>query len=364
MDELDRLLAETLRGADDRAPTDAGLLDTVHRRSRRYHRRRIATRLTAAAAVLAVGLPALSVLTTGPDPVGPPLDVVPPVTAPPVTPTPTPPPATTSARPERTTPAPSATGSTPPRGTVPATRAVTLTDGWSAPRFPYTLPAAAHRQTPVASMSDGDLVGFFETTDWHEADVTVTVSARRPTFPAGSAASEQEIRVRGQAGTLRTVDVRPAKQLTLYWRESSNRWIQLATDDTYTPAEVVALAESLSAASIAVLPPFELARSPADLVTDTVTRSRMTFRAPGSAPGTDGLSTVLRERRQLTGVNQRVNGDDAVLTRRDGRVTLAVDVTNWQATLEITVGNGLTISDADLLRYATGVRILDRSDPE
>ncbi|MER7167671.1 hypothetical protein ABT336_16580 [Micromonospora sp. NPDC000207] len=324
MDDLDRLLAETMHRAVDSAPSEAGLLHTVHDRAHRYRRRRIVTRLSAVALVVAVGVPAAAVIATRPDPA-----VVPP--------------------------------SSP--ATATADRRVTLVDGWTAPTFPYTLPAKDGMTAPIASVDGGKPIAFFEATELrHHADVTVTVSGSRPTFT--TSATEQPMRVRGKTGTFRTVDVSPAKQLTLYWRESSTRWIQLATDDTYTPEQVVSLADSLSPASIRVLPPFDLDRSPAGLVADSVTASRMTFRTPSSAPGRAGFRTVLREQRQLTGVNRKVNGDDAVLTRRADRVTLAVDVTYWEATLEVTVDDGLTISDSDLLRYAEGVTILNRSNPE
>ncbi|MFF5075559.1 hypothetical protein ACFY36_00785 [Actinoplanes sp. NPDC000266] len=86
----------------------------------------------------------------------------------------------------------------------------------------------------------------------------------------------------------------------------------------------------------------------------------MIFRSPGAGVA----STVLRIRQQLTGVNEKVNGQDAVLTRRAGQATLSVDLTAWNATLQVTVGGGGTMSDADLLRYAAGVHVLSRSDPE
>ena len=280
--------------------------------------------VSAAAAVLVAAIPFVTVLAARPDPAAPPAAPAP----------------------------PSASGS-------PA--AVQLTNGWSAPVFPYTMAATDGMTAPVASMTGGDVSAFFEATELREhADITVTVSARRPVFT--TSATETRRQVRGHAGTLRTVDVSPAKQLTLYWKESADRWIRLDTDDTYTPGEVVALAGSLTGASVPVLPPFDLSLSPAGLVTDTVTASRMTFRAAGA--NTAGFTTVLRQRRQLTGINRRISGYDAVLTRRSGEVTLAVDVADWDATLEVTVGEGLTISDADLVRYAAGVKILNRSDPE
>ncbi|SDT80917.1 hypothetical protein [Actinoplanes derwentensis] len=359
MDELDRLLAETMHDAAVHAPSDTGLLGTVHDRSRRYRRRRVATvAAVATAAVLVAAVPVVTVLAARPDPVAPPAAPVPAtsgstsvpsspeVTAPVVPPSPS---------------VPSSPSSSRRSSSGTATSQVKLTSGWTAPVFPYTLPATDGMSAPIGSADGGRLSAFFEATELREhSDVTVTVSSGEPSFTAE--ATETSIRVRGHAGTLRTVDVQPAKQLTLVWKESSSRWIRLDTDDTYTPSQVVALADSLTGASIPVQPPFDLARSPAGLVTDTVSASRMTFRASGTS--TAGFRTVLRKRQQLTGADRRVGGYDAVLTRRTGSVTLAVDVTDWDATLEVTVADGLTISDADLLSYAEGVRILNRSNPE
>ncbi|HWS38630.1 MAG TPA: hypothetical protein VN408_38580 [Actinoplanes sp.] len=316
MDDLDRLLSETMHGAAGHAPSGNGLLGTVHDRSRRYHRRRVATVAgVSVAVVLAAGIP---FLTAAPEPVLPPA---------------------------ASTPAPN----------------VTLVDGWAAPEFPYTLPLTGGMREPVVTAENGRLSAFFEATELRDhADVTVTVSTDEPAFT--TEATETEISVRGHAGTLRTVDVKPARQLTLVWRESSSRWIRLATDDTYTTSQVVAIADSLSSAALPVQPPFALSRSPAGLVTDTVSASRMTFRAPNTS--TAGFRTVLRERQPLAGTNIQVGGSGAVLNRSAGTVTLTVDVPSWNATLEVTVTGGLTISDTDLIAYAEGVRILNRSDPE
>ncbi|GLY05967.1 hypothetical protein [Actinoplanes sp. NBRC 101535] len=309
MDDLDRLLAESMHTAADRAPSESGLLGSVHDRSHRYHRRRVVTGWAAAAvAALAIGVP-FAVTNTD-------------------------------------TPAP-----------VPA--ADTLVAGWTAPVFPFTLPQTADRKTPVATMVDGDLIGFFETTDYDEADVTITVADSAPVFTGE--ATTRDMTVRGHKGTLRTVNTKPAKRLTLTWQESAGTWILLETDDTYKPKDVVALADAMTAASIAVQPPFRLDLTPAGLQTDTVTASRMTFR---TASGTTVLRTILRKRQTLTGVDQKVNGYDAALTRDAAGVTLAIDVTDWQATLEVTVDAAFPITDADLLRYATGVHLLNRSDPE
>jgi hypothetical protein len=296
MDELGRLLAETMRENAVDAPGDDGLLGSVHRRSTRYRRRRIAVALSAALAALVAGLPAVLVATRPPEPVAP---------------------------------------SDP------------LVAGWTAPVFPYTLPASAGLKAPVASMRDGDPTAFFEATeDRHHADTTVTVLSREP----GSTGSAEAVEVRGHQGTLSTVDVQPAKQLTLVWREAQGRWIRLATDDTYTPHQVVRLAESLIPAAVPVLPPFRLDLSPAGLATTTVTASRMVF-------GAGQVSVVLYQRRELGPINQTVGAYPASL--RDG--TLDIDVTDWNATLSIT-SDGL-LDDADLLRFAAGVHILNRSDP-
>ncbi|BEL06210.1 hypothetical protein Q0Z83_044010 [Actinoplanes sichuanensis] len=352
MDDLNRMLAESMHDAAGHAPSDAGLLDAVHGRSRRYRRRRLVTvtATAAAAVVVAAGIPVLVRLTGRPEPVLPPAASVPAGPVPPSGPI-------RSSAPSGTPPTPAS--SAPTSNGTSATGTVKLTSGWTAPVFPYTLPASDGLRAPVASVTGGNVSAFFEATeDEHHADVTITVSTLAPAFT--TAATETTEQVRGHVGTLRTVDVSPARQLTLYWQESPSRWIQLATDDTYTPEQVVALADAMTGSSIAVLPPFDLDLSPSGLRTDTVTASRMIFTAPGGGE----FRTVLRKRRQLTGVNQKVAGHDAVLTRRTGRVTLSVDVPDWNATLQITVGDGLTINDDDLLRYAAGVHVLNRSDPE
>ncbi|GAA2515182.1 hypothetical protein [Winogradskya humida] len=348
MDDLDRLLADSMRSAADHAPSDGGLLSSVHQKSRRHHRRRVATGLSTAAAVLALGVPFGVVLATRDRPVVAPTQA--PAPAAPA-PTATSPSASPSSSPRTSSRPPS---SPPP----PSSKAVRLVDGWTAPTFPYTLPATDGMSAPVASMRDGNPIAFFEATDLQDhADITITVSSRKPSFT--TSATESDKQVRGHTGTLRTVDVQPAKQLTLSWQESAGRWIQLATDDTYTPKQVVALADSLTAASIAVLPPFTLDLTPSGLAADTVTASRMTFR---NSSGT--IAVVLRKRQQLSNTTGKVGKYKARLTHDADGATLAVDVTDWDATLEITVSAGLTVSDAELTRFASGVHILNRSDPE
>lgn len=352
MDELDRLLAETMHSAAGRAPSDAELLSGVHGRARRYRSRRVATVLATVGAVVALGVPAAIALAVRPVTVAPPGAV-------PTTPAAAASPSVTES------PAPGS-GGTPAASsarTSPATPdPVRFVAGYSAPAFPYSLPATDGMKAPVASMDGGDLVAFFEATDIrHHSDTTVTVSSRRPTFT--TPATEVPRQVRGHLGTLRTVDVRPAKQLVLYWPETASRWITLATDDTYTPEQVTALAGALTPSSVTVLPPFTLDLSPAGLAADTVSRSTMSFRTPAAPPGTAAFRVVLHTPRPLTDPNRTVATYRAQLTRDATGATLDVDVTDWDATLRITVAAGLAVSDADLLRFAAGVHILNRSDP-
>jgi hypothetical protein len=286
--------------------------------------------LSAAAVVLAVGIPtAASLVTRLPAP-APPGGGIPIVSGP-------------------ASPLPSTT----------AANGVQLAAGYTAPVFPYTLPAVDGMTDPVASMRDGNLIAFFEATELREhADITVTVSRRKPAF--SGAATETPVQVRGHAGKLRTVEVRPARQLTVYWREPGGRWIQLATDDTYTPQQVVDLADALTPASVGVLPPFRLDLSPAGFVTDTVTATTMSFSASAAAPATNRLTAVVRKRMPLSSADERVGSYVASLTHDGGGAVLRVDVTDWDATLEITVGSGVRLSDTDLLRFAAGVHILTR----
>jgi hypothetical protein len=298
MDDLDRLVAETMHAAAGHAPTDDGLLGKVHRRSARRRRRHIAG--LSAVVALVVGIPLVVALLTG-------------------------------------TP-----GS--PEPMPPATVPVRLSPGYTGPVFPYTLPPTAGMKAPVASMQGGNLIAFFEAAELrHHADTTVTVSSGKPALTGAP------VQVRGHTGTFRTVEAYPAKQLTLYWPESPGRWIQIATDDTYTEHQVIALAGALTAASVPILPPFRLDLSPAGLAPDTVTASRMRFRGPAGE-----LEVVLRKRQPLARSGE-LTGDAA-------RRTLTVDVPDWDATLVVTSSLGLT--DADLRRFADGVHILDRSDPE
>ena len=313
-DDLDRLIAATMRDAAEHAPTSDGLVGKVHRRSARRRRRRMMTGVAGLVA-LALSAPAVAMRTDR-------------------------------------TPA-----------VVPSASSVLLVDGFRAPTFPYTLPAAAGLRPPVTRLEGGRLIALFEATEQrHHADVTVTVSDRRPQFTG--AATETQVRVHGHGGTLRTVDREPARELTVYWPESPDRWVELATDDTYSPDQVVQLAASLSAAAVPVLPPFDLDLSPAGFVTDTITESTMTFRRTATAPAGNELRVVLRNRRVLGAANETVGRYPAVLTRRAGSVTLNVDVTDWDATLEVTAGDGTAMSDDELIRFAAGVHILDRSNPQ
>ncbi|GAB2608586.1 hypothetical protein Aab01nite_60860 [Paractinoplanes abujensis] len=303
MDDLEQRLARSMHGAAAGAPPDAQLLSKVHQRSGRYRRRRLAVQVSALAAVLAVGVPAVAVLLDRPGP---------------------------------SVPLPAATGVTP---------SLTLVPGFQNPVFPYALPPTDGMRAPVATLRSGTLSAFFEATDLRDhADTTVTVTGAKPSFTDGTT-----VTVRGRTGWLRTIAAEPARQYVLYWPERAGQWLQLATDDTYTPAQVIALAESLTSGAIAVLPPFRLDWSPAGLTPDTVTESTMSF-------GDGAFSVVLRKEYPLPADGRR-------LTRDADGARLEVAVADWDAVLDITAGSALTVSDADLLRFAAGVHILNRSNP-
>lgn len=312
MDDLEERLARSMHGAALDAPPDANLLSQVHRRSGRYRRRRLAVQLSGLAAALVVGLPTVAVLVHR-------------------------------------------SGSVVPAAPRPAATPVQLVPGFPNPVFPYALPPADGMRAPVATLEPGKRIAFFEATDLRrQADTTVTVTSTEPVFT--TAATEAPVQVRGRSGRLRTVDAEPAKQYVLYWPEGPDRWLQLATDDTYTREKVVALADSLTSAAIPVLPPFELDHSPAGLTPDTITASTMSF--------DDGdFSVVLRRAYPLPSTTGQVAGDDARLTREADGVRLDIAVSNWDAVLQITVRSPLAITDSDLLRFAAGVHILDRSNP-
>ncbi|MBL7253433.1 hypothetical protein [Paractinoplanes lichenicola] len=299
MDDLEQLLARSMHGAATDAPPDTELLSRVHQRSGRYRRRRLAGQLAGLAAVLAIGIPTATVLTNRPEPSVP----------------------------------------------LPAAQGLTLRPGFQDPAFPYALPPAAGLRAPVATLESGTPTAFFEATDVRrQADTTVTVTGAKPSITGGTT-----VQVRGRTGWLRTTDVKPAKQYVLCWQEKAGQWLQLATDDTYTPPQVVALADSLTSAAVPVLPPFTLDWSPAGLSPDTVNASTMSF-ADGA------FSVVLRKEYALPSPGRR-------LTRDADGVRLEVAVPDWDAVLDIRVGSALTISDADLQRFAAGVHILNRSNP-
>src|SRR4051812_15624616 len=74
MDDLDRLLGGAMHDAAEGAPADDGVLRAVHRRSERIQRQRISIRLSAVAALLAVGLPTAVTLLARPSAPRPPAE--------------------------------------------------------------------------------------------------------------------------------------------------------------------------------------------------------------------------------------------------------------------------------------------------
>jgi hypothetical protein len=266
------------------------------------------------------------------------------------------------ARHERTAVSPPVSPSAP-AAPAPTRRAVRLTAGYTPPRFPYRLVRTDGLRPPALSVTDGETVAFYAATEQrHHADTTVVVSPRRPVFTG--TAVEKPVVVRGRTGTLRSAPGKPTAQVVLYWPEAADRWIRMSTDDTYTPEQLVALADSLVPAPAPVPPPFRLALSPAGFVTTTISPSTVAFRPSATATATDELSIVLRRRRPLSGATEQVGPYRGSLRHEPAGTTIDVDVTDWEATLRVTAGRGLAVTDADLVRLASGVEVLDRSDPE
>jgi hypothetical protein len=323
--DVPAMVRDSLRRHADGTPPAGQLLASVHRRSRQLRRRRaaVAVALTAAA----VASLAVPIATRAAEPAGT---------------------ATTVAA-----------ARAPVRLAPPA---------YTVPSFPFRPGAApvGGLAAPVVTLERGELTAYYEARDpARGADVTIRVGSRPPAFtgPADRAgpASETHPRVRGGPGTLRRVAVAPAARLTLYWPEAADRWVWVDTDDTLTDAELVRFADKLLPASVPVVRPFRFDLAPAGMALDTATVSRVALRPP-AGPDAAVACTLLR-RRPLTGPEVRVGPYRGVLTRTGSGAALAVDVTDWAATLLVEVPAAYEISDADLIRFAAGVHVLDRSEP-
>jgi hypothetical protein len=349
--DVERLVRESLQRRAEQAPTGDWLLAAVHARSGRLRlRRRMWTSATAAVTVglLAVAVPAGARLITGDPPTADPGQSQ----------------ASTSARTGiESAPPASADPSRPAAGTAPLRLTAYPTPSLPWRPDPSTGLPKGGLKNPVITLKDGALQGFFEARDgYNGADVTIVVTAQRPTF-AGSAAGpvkEVDTAVRGHPGRLRTVAVSPANQLTLYWPESAGQWLQVRTDDTLTDAEVVQLANALLPAALPVDAGLQLDLAPAGMTLDTVSRSTVVFRPAG--PATDPISLTLVNTRPLNGVPTSVGPYPGALTRTAAGAWLAVNLDDRGLTLVVQVPAQYAISDADLVRLAAGVHLTDRAE--
>lgn len=365
MADIDRLVRQVLADQADLAPSADRLLAGVHHRASQLRRRRHAT----LAAGLAVAVTALvvpvAIATTGHHAPTPATTANPPAVSSAAS---TPTAAATAASPSGTAPA-----STTPTGTTALRFTATTT---TTTTFPYRLGTAAAAAAgdylaPVVTLERDALVSYHEAKDPQgDADITLVVTDRAPQF-ATAAAPMTEVgrRTRGKAATLRTVAVTPAAQLTLYWQESANRWVQLRTDDTFTDAEIVDFADALVAGETAVVAPFAPQLVPTDLVVATQTPSELSYRPVATPSGTAPVVTCTLY--PAAGIaagaaTVTVGSDHATLTRTGTgaarTVTLSVALTQWHMTLRITVSGGYDVTDTDLIRFATGLRVTERAE--
>jgi hypothetical protein len=355
--DVDRLVRESLQRRADEAPGAEWLLAAVHLRSDRLRQRRrtwARSMAVVGVALLAGAVPAAAQLVS---------------------------PAPRSANPghgEASASRWSATPSAPAASASPANPDTTTTQlrlappAYSTPAFPFRpdlatgLPKGGLR-TPVITLDGGALQGFFEAKDGvRGADVTIVVTAQRPTFGAAAGpVSEAGRQVRGHPGILRTVAVSPAAQLNLYWQESATQWVQVRTDDTFTEAEVVQFANALVAAALPLDLGLRLDLAPVGLVLDSASLSTVALR-PGDVPAGSGAAgaivCTLYDTRPLSGTAVSVGAYRGAITRTASGVSLAVNIDDRGVTLLVQVPARYAISDADLIRFAAGVRLTDRAE--
>ncbi|GAA2358714.1 hypothetical protein GCM10010170_052680 [Dactylosporangium salmoneum] len=256
-------------------------------------------------------------------------------------------------------PPPSAPPSTPSAGSAAGSPITLGPPAYTLPAFPFE-PGVAPTgglAAPVVTLDNGRLTAFFEAKDPRNgADVTISVTAEQPVFTG--AARETTTRTRNRPATLRTVAVRPAAQLTLYWRESSTQWVRVDTDDTFTTDELVAFADALRPAAVPVPMPFRLELAPVGMPLSTVSKSAVAFRGPSGT-----ISCTLTAARSLDGATLRVGPHRARATRTAAGVTLVVLLEDRGESLVVQVPSPYTISDADLVRFAAGVSPTGNAEP-
>lgn len=353
-DPVEELICGAMRDGADGAPSAASLLTDVHRRSRKIKRRRTATVTAVAGVTLVAGLAvplAIHQSSANVAPAAGPSSPVAVPTTPSVMATGS---GSAGASAAGGSAAPGASGSAgAASGGTGGSQAVRLVSGYTPPTCPLTLPAASGYRDPVVSVAKGAMVAFFETTDPQRySDITVTISSGRPTFDKPTAAMTETARtVRGHAATLRTVAVSPAAELALYWQEKADQWVTLRTDDTFTPDAVVAKAERLTSAALAVRMPFTLDLAPSGATLVTASASAVGLRVADLGE----IVVALGRSRSLAGTPVQVGGRAGALSRTATAATLLVDYADRGGTLTVQVPAGYSIGDDDLVRFAAGV---------
>lgn len=383
LEELEELVRAGLRAQASRLPDDAGLLAAVHARSSRIRRRR--RLLVAAPAVLVVAVAALALV---PRPDGGAGSV-----APVLAPGPDRGPDGGSGdRSGRTASAslPPAPASSPARsGTVPPSSAPAagrdcLSDlvpaaTLAVPVFPLRLgpDIAARMESPLVGLVDGELRAEYAARNpVPDADITLVVSSRAlaPAAAAGTGevagegvaeAGRTGLTVRGHPAVLRTVAVSPAAVLELSWQEGADRWVRLRTDDTYTPAQVVAFAEGLRPAALALPQAFRFTVVPAGSVPVTMTGARVVLRAGTGRADGDPASSRVEVTRDDSGRQPgpgerarpvRVGGRTGYLSRDGASTTMAVGYPDDGVAVRVVATCTPTAGDAGLIRLAAGIR--------
>lgn len=359
MAEIERLVRDTLDEEAQRSPSGVGLLPAVHARSRQLARRR----RTGGAAVVVVGALAAvaGFLVVDPSGGAAPVRVVA------ATGTPTTPSASVSIGPATQVTSPSRTPSASGSATA-GTTALTLSAPLDAAvAFPYLLdPTVAGRMhpNPTVTLVKGVLQAAYEARDGErDADITLTVSPVEPRFPPASApVRETPQRVRGHQGTLRTVDLRPAAEITLTWQQRPGQWVQLRTDDTYRDRQVVTFAEGLAPGRLSGAAEFAFATAPAGATLTTSTASGVGFGVRGQ-DGPAALTVTLLTPRPLSGAPVRVAGRPGAVSSDASGTHLLVDVPDRGAVLRVSVPAGYTLAPGDLVRFAAGIHVSRQAVP-
>jgi hypothetical protein len=227
------------------------------------------------------------------------------------------------------------------------------------PWHPTTTPTGG-LESPVVTLDAGVLRAHYSAKDPDRgADVTISASPGRPVFGAATGpVTEVPRTVGGRPATLRTVQVRPAAQLSLYWADADGRWVRVDTDDTLTDAQFVQLAAALAGGGPSVAQPFRFELAPEGMVLDTSSPTTVVFR-PVAGAARVVCELVLPP--PSAGTPVTVGPHAGRILRTAEGVTLLVPLTDPAATLRVRVPAEYAVTDADLVRFAAGIRLTDQA---